>query len=154
MHVRGTLRCDGSAPQPRGPAYTFCYEGDEFVLEMGAEATVRDAKQIIAEKYESIADYVSLLFCGRNLRDESVLLRQRIGNGKIVVYIRSLDAILLQSVGYGSRRGAKKPANFLELVNRLERESGKDIRTCSRCLTFYDYEYDRALAALRTGDDE
>jgi hypothetical protein len=82
-------------------------------------------------KDESIADYVSLLFCGRKLRAESVVLKQRIRNGKIVGYIRSLDATLLQSVGYGSRRGAKKLANFLELVMRLRRESGNDIRTCS-----------------------
>jgi hypothetical protein len=142
-------------PPPAGgadPTYTFDYEGDEFEFSLPTDAKVLQAKEKIADRYHTIADYVSLLFCGRNLKDELILFRQRIGSRKIIVYIRRLDAILLQSVGYGSRRGSPKPSDFVDRVTRLQQATGRDARTCSRCLTFYDYNFDRALSALREDD--
>jgi hypothetical protein len=132
-----------------GPTYTFEYEGEEFELSIPIEAKVLRAKEMVADRYHTIADYVSLLFCEQNLKDELILFRQRIGSRKIIIYIRRLDAILLQSVGYGSRRALPKPSDFVERVTRLQQATGRDARTCSRCLTFYDYDFDQALSALR-----
>jgi hypothetical protein len=114
---------------------------------------VLQVKEMIASRYHTIADYVSLLFCGRNLKDEQVLFRQQVGSGKIIIYIRRLDVILLQSVGHGSRRGPSKPNDFVERVTRLQQAIGKDARTCSRCLAFYEYDFDQALSAMREADD-
>jgi hypothetical protein len=89
-------------------------------------------------------------FNGRNLKDETLLIRQRIHNKKINIYLRSIDEILLRSIGYDSRRGSPKPNDFVERVTRLESETGQDRRTCSRCLIFYDYDFDRAREVLES----
>jgi hypothetical protein len=138
---------------PVGPMYLFEYEDVQFTLSIPPEGKVIDAKEQIADRYRTIADYVSLLFRGRNLKDESVLVRLRIGTGKITVLIQSVEAILLQSVGCESRIRSAKPANFIDLVNRLHAETGTDVRTCSRCLSFCNYDYDQSFAALRDDDD-
>jgi hypothetical protein len=134
--------------------YMFQYEEEVFQLTIPVDGTALKAKELIAIRYQTIAEYVSLLFCGRNLKDECVLSRQRIGSGKIIVYIRSLDAIMLQSLSFGSRRSAVKPADFVERVNLLQQKSGKDARTCSRCDQFYDYNSERTLAALQDDLDD
>jgi hypothetical protein len=131
------------------PIYHFQYEEDEFELPIPADWTVFQTKEKVAIRYETNADYVSLLFCGRNMKDETLLIHQRIGNKKIIVYIRRFDPILLESIGYGARRGVEKPRDFIERVNRLERETSQDHRTCSRCLIFYDYDVDAARDALQ-----
>jgi hypothetical protein len=118
------------------------------------DGTALRAKELIAHRYATVAEYVSLLFCGRNLKDECVLSRQRIGAGKIIIYIRSLEAIMLQSIGFGSARGVNKPPNFIDQVNRLQRETGKDARTCTRCYTFFNYDFDGALAALQEDQED
>jgi hypothetical protein len=117
-------------------------------------ATIADAKQKIAIRYRTIVENVTLLFSGRNINDEFILARQRLGTGKIIVYIREMEPIVLQSIGYTSRTGTPKPPTILECVNRLQAETGRDARTCSRCYTFYDYDYDRALAALQESFDD
>jgi hypothetical protein len=138
----------GSIPASDCRIYLFQYEDEEFNLPIPAAWTVFETKGKVAVRYQTIADYVSLLFSGRNLKDETLLIHQRIGNKKIIVYIRRFDPILLESIGYGSRRGAAKPSDFIERVNRLERDTGQDRRTCSRCLIFYDYDVDRARDGL------
>jgi hypothetical protein len=82
--------------------YTFQYNDEKFELSIPRDGKVLQAKQQIADLYNSIADNVSLFFCSRNLRDECVLSRQRIGTGKIIVYIRAMERILLESIGYES----------------------------------------------------
>jgi hypothetical protein len=143
-------------PPPSGDLnYLFKYDDDEFNLSIPASATVADVKQMIAERYGNELDKVSLLFRGRNLKDESLLIHQRIGDKTIIVYIRSMEPIILESIGYGSSLiRVPKPANFNDLVGRLERETGASNRTCSRCLIFYEYDVDRALNALRDESEE
>jgi hypothetical protein len=123
--------------------YTFKYENNEFQLSIPMDAKVVQVKGLIADRYHTILDYISLLFRGRNLKDELILFRERIASRKIIVYIRRLDATLLQSLGYGSQRSPSTPSDFLERVTRLQRATGKDSRTCSRCLTFFGYDFDQ-----------
>jgi hypothetical protein len=116
--------------------------------------TVLDTKQKIGRRFHVEPEYVSLFFAGRELPDTWLLSRQRVGEATVLVLIRSMDPLLLQSVGYGSRCSGERPPDFVARVDRLEAESGKDRRTCSRCLLFYDYDTERALAALMFGLDD
>jgi hypothetical protein len=137
-----------SVPANDCPIYLFQYEDEEFNLPIPASWTVFETKEKVAARYQTITYCVSLIFCARNLKDETLLIRHRIGNRKIIVYIRPFDRSLLESIGYGSQRSAEKPSDFIERVKRLEAETGQDRRTCSRCLIFYDYDIDRARDAL------
>jgi hypothetical protein len=139
---------DESIPASDCPIYLFQYEDEEFNLPIPTAWTVFETKGKVAVRYHTIADYVSLFFFARNLKDEALLIHQRIGNKKIDVYVHCFDPTLLESIGYGSRRGVEKPSDFVERVNQLERDTGQDRRTCSRCLIFYDYDVDRARSAL------
>jgi hypothetical protein len=147
--ISGSGCSTGSVSDSDCPTYLFQNEDNEFTLPIPASWTVFETKEKVADRYETKAEYVSLLFSGRNMKDATLLIHQRIGAKPIIVYIRRFDTILLESVGYGSRRGAGKPSDFIERVNRLENETGQDRRTCSRCLMFYDYDVDRAREALQ-----
>jgi hypothetical protein len=146
--ISGSGGSAGSVPVSDCPTYLFQYEDDDFNLPIPAAWTVFQTKEKVAIRYHTIADYVSLLFCGRNLKDETLLIHQQIGNKKIIVCVRRFNAILLESIGYGSRRGAEKPSDFIERVTVLESDTGQDRLTCSRCLIFYDYDVSRARDAL------
>jgi hypothetical protein len=114
---------------------------------------VFDARELLADCYETATENVSLMFRGRTLRDEWLLIQQRVGSGRIIVQIRSTAAILLSSVAYRSRGPVAKPPNFDEQVERLHRETNLDRRTCGRCLVFNEYDFDGTLAALREIND-
>jgi hypothetical protein len=156
--VRGPLRLVNELPPPQraaesGGRFVFECEGEEFELAIPVQETVLGTKGRIAQIRHTVPEYVSLFFAGRDLPDTWLLSRQR-GAGHVIVTIRSMDALLLQSVGYGSRRGPPKPPDFVDRVNRLEAETGKDRRTCSRCLMFFEYDTERALAALQGDLDD
>jgi hypothetical protein len=140
---------DGSIPASDCPIYLFQYEDEEFNLPIPTAWTVLQTKEKIAVRYRTISFCVSLLFCARNLKDESLLIHHRIRNRKIDVYIRACNRSLFESIGYDSRCGVAKPIDFVERVNRLERESGQDRRTCSRCLIFCNYDVDHARDTLQ-----
>jgi hypothetical protein len=139
----------GSIPASDCPIYLFQYEDEEFNFPIPTDWTVIQTKEKVAVRYHTISVCVSLIFCARNLKDESLLSHHRIGNRKIDVYIRSCNRSLFESIGYGSRRGVEKPSDFVERVNRLERDTGQDRRTCSRCLIFCNYDIDRARDTLQ-----
>jgi hypothetical protein len=141
------------AASPSVPKYNFEYKGDEFSLSIPDDGTVLDAKKMIAERYKKPVDYVSLLYRGRDLHDESNLLRSRIAvETYIEIYLRSDDAVLLTSIGPGdfSRAGFGRPLDFEEKANELQRlVPAYSLRYCKRCFIFYDYDFDEALKALQ-----
>jgi hypothetical protein len=58
--------------------YPFQYMDDVFQLAISVDGTALKAKELIATRYETISECVSLLFCRRGLKDECVLSRQLI----------------------------------------------------------------------------
>jgi hypothetical protein len=135
-------------------SYLFRDQNHEFRLQIPADWTVFQVKELIAMQYHTIADYISLVFYSRNLKDESLFISQIIRDEAIMVYVRQLEITLLKTMGYGGRSEVAKPEDFLQHVRRLEQGSHLDIRICSRALIFYDYNVDRALRALKRLDTE
>jgi hypothetical protein len=68
----------------------------EYSIAFPPGKTVLDARKAVAARYEGkTAADITLLFSGKALRDGFVLDRLRIGNGRITVYVRDLEGILL-----------------------------------------------------------
>jgi hypothetical protein len=97
LHVMcGSLR---PAPLVKGmTVYKFvaAQYGQEFSLSFEAGKTVLDARKAVAARYpgKTSAD-ITLLFSGKALRDGFVLDRLRIGTGRITVYVRDIESILI-----------------------------------------------------------
>jgi hypothetical protein len=88
---------DSAAPRR---SYTFVYGEEVFNLNIPDRATVGDTKEFVAERFKTIAENVKLLHCGKELKDMLILSKQRIGPGnRILVYIREMNSIILQSCG-------------------------------------------------------
>jgi hypothetical protein len=112
--------------------------------------TVLDTKQYVARRFSSLVENVKLLHCGKDLKDVLVLAKQRVRpENRIVVYIREMDSILLQSCGAGWQRSSSKPLDYTERLAELARLTGHDPRICARCYQFMGYDYDRTLAELQ-----
>jgi hypothetical protein len=69
---------------------------EEFSLLFELGKTVLDARKAVAARYagKTAAD-ITLLFSGKALRDGFVLDRLRIGTGRITVYVRDIEGILI-----------------------------------------------------------
>jgi hypothetical protein len=77
----------------------------EYSIAFPPGKTVLDARKAVAARYEGrTAADITLLFLGKALRDSFVLDRLRIGNGRITVYVRDVEAILI--VTARARRGS------------------------------------------------
>jgi hypothetical protein len=70
------------------------YQEEVFQLAIPVDGIALKAKELIATRYGTIAERVSLRLCSLDLKDECVLRRQLIVSRKIIVFIRSLDAIV------------------------------------------------------------
>jgi hypothetical protein len=82
-----------------------------------------------------------------------VLSKQRIRSpNRIIVYVREMNSIMLQSCGAGWLRTAEKPSDFVEQVQRLAEKSGQDTRICARAFTYFNYDYQKALRELQELD--
>jgi hypothetical protein len=130
----------------KAPRCTFEYDDESFVLAAPDDATVLDTKQRIAARFA--------VFAARDLSDTWLLSRQSTSHRSVFGLIRSINALLLQSVGYGSRPGEPRPPDFVARVDQLEAAIGKDWRTCSHCPTLCDYDTERAFAALQSHLDD
>jgi hypothetical protein len=139
---------------PDETSYLFQNQNVEFRVQIPADWTVFQVKELIAIRFHTIADYVSLVFYGRNLKDELLFSREVIQNEAIMVYVRTLETGLLKTLGYENRSEVEKPVDFLQRVNRLKQSCHLDSRTCSRSLIFYDYDMVSALRALKKSDPE
>jgi hypothetical protein len=136
------------------PQRTYRLRWDDRVTEiaLGDDQNVGDAKRVYADALcadglDVKAEHVSLLFRGKVMRDNHVLSRQRIAKDQeIVVYVRNVEDIILRSGRYTI---GPPPPDFEAQVRRLEKESGRDTLTCTRCLRFHAYDFDNALADLR-----
>ncbi|MDR0739040.1 MAG: hypothetical protein LBF33_02700, partial [Oscillospiraceae bacterium] len=133
-----------------GSTYNFEYNEETFQLHLPDNETVFGTKQRIAEHYRVKPEHVKLSFAGRDLPNDSLLYRLRIGDRKIIVYIRSQKPILLKSV----RLNAKRPEGFKAMLDKLILVSKRDKRDCERCLDYCDYDYDKALQMLMESLDE
>jgi len=143
------IESDGTQLPDRKHSYTFVYQEEPFDMEVPDNATVADTKELVATRFKTLAENVKLLHCGKEMKDTLVLSKQRIRPpNRIVVYIRDMRSILLQSCGAGWSRNTPKPDNYLELLQELKERSGQDARICARVLLYYDYDFDRALEEL------
>jgi hypothetical protein len=131
-------------------SYTFVYDEDVFDMDIPDAATVGDTKEFVAEKYSSLVETVKLLYCGKELKDRLVLSKQRITPpNRIVVYIREMNSIILQSVGAWRSSTAPKPPDYVQRLAMLAEESGQDSLLCMRAYLYFNYDYDKALQELR-----
>jgi len=129
-------------------SYAFVYDDNEFTMDVPDRATVADTKQLVAERFSSLAENVKLLHCGKEMKDALVLSKQRIRPpNRIVVYIRSMDAVLLQSICPG--RTAVKPPDYMDRLQQLVQATGQDARICARAFAYFEYNYERALEELQ-----
>jgi len=131
------------------PTYTFTRGEEEFKLDIPESATVLYTKEIVARKFGCTAEDVKLLHCGKELKNTMVLARQKIkAPNRILVYIREMAAILLQSCGVGRICNAPKPPDYNERLAQLQRETGQDARSCLTCYQYHNYDYVKALNDL------
>jgi hypothetical protein len=141
----------GSMSGPDGPkhSYTFVYQEQAFKMYIPDSATVGDTKMFIAKRYQSLAEYVKLIHCGKEMKDVLVLSKQRIRPpNRIIVYIRDMSSILLLSCGAAWPKTVEKPPDYLQKVEQLTRESGQDPTICARAFTYFHYNYKKALEEL------
>jgi hypothetical protein len=121
-------------------SYTFVHDEEVFEMDIPDRATVGDTKQFVAKKFKTFAENVKLLHCGKELKDVLVLSKQRIRlPNRIIVYVRDMSSIILQSFGTGWLRTAEKPLDYLEQVQRLAEELDQDPRICVRAFTYFNY---------------
>jgi hypothetical protein len=86
--------------------YEFICDEDKFSLEIAKGQTVSDAKKMVAEHCGTTFELVTLLYLGRQLKDQIVISSLRVPlDGYILVHIREMTSIFLQSC-----EGIGKPA--------------------------------------------
>jgi hypothetical protein len=135
-------------PTHPGRLYNFLWGEQRVEIFVGDGQTVADARQLVAERFGSMADYVTLLYAGRQLKDATVLDHLRVPPDRhLMVYIRDMSRLFLRSVRMNDP-GKDRPDNYEELLDRLIAATGNSRLTCGRCLRFYDFDYDAALEAL------
>jgi hypothetical protein len=134
-------------------SYTFVHDEEVFDMSIPDRATVGDTKEFVAAKFKTFAENVKLLHCGKELKDLLVLSKQRIRPpNRIIVYVREMNSIILQSCGVGWFRTAEKPPDYLEQLQKLAEASGQDTRICSRAFAYFNYDYGKALNELQELD--
>jgi hypothetical protein len=134
-------------------SYTFVHDEEVFDMNIPDRATVGDTKEFVAERFKTLVENVKLLHCGKELKDVLVLSKQRIRPpNRIIVYVREMNSIILQSCGAGWVRTAEKPSDYLDQVQRLADKSGQDTRICARAFTYFNYDFGKALSELQELD--
>jgi hypothetical protein len=138
-----------AAPVGPGRVYAFLWEEQRAELFVASGQTVADARLLVAERFGSLAEYVTLLYGGRQLRDDVVLERLRVPPaGHVAVYIRDMSALFVRSVRMNDP-GRDRPDDYEALLERLIAATGARRLDCARCLRFCGYDYGAALEALR-----
>lgn len=96
--------------------YRFQEPGEEiFECEFKPDATVLDAIEFVAETKDVDDENVTLMFAGKTLRNESLLSSLMIpARGKIIVYIKSLEEILLTTAANLIITVPKTPIELLQ----------------------------------------
>jgi hypothetical protein len=145
--IKGLLRANiASVP------YTFVYNRMEFQAWLQKTATVLEAKVEVAKQYDLDVNQFFLVFRGHKLCDHFSLIQQRIQNDdRLIVSVKRIEKVLVSSFS-GTRReivDVNQPPNWMELINRLRDETGRDPRICGRSLAFYGYDYNAALKDLK-----
>jgi hypothetical protein len=133
----------------RRQKYPFVYDGKPFEMEIPDSATVADTKEFVARKFKSMAENVKLLHLGLELKDTFILSQQRIKlPNRILVYIRAMESIYLESCAIALTQTAEKPPTYMEQLRNLVREARQDTCVCARAFQYYNYNYAEALAEL------
>jgi hypothetical protein len=92
---------DPAEPRHR---YRFVYKDEAFEMDIPDRATVADAKQFVAKRFNTLAGNLTLYGKGRRMRDSLVLLEQRVHTpNSIRVCIQEGNPVLLQSRAAGRR---------------------------------------------------
>ena len=157
--VMKVAREHGTSEPPKEKHFWFTFNDDLIKITLPENACARSAKEKIALLYDTIEEFVVIIFLGRVIPDEMVLGALDIPEGhRFTVVFRNPTGYFLEKTIEKRYNEAKthpitpklvRPDEYPELVEKLLKECpGTSRETCKRIFNWCEYNYDAAKAHI------
>ena len=164
--IKGVLKiaCEpGTHEPPKERHFWFTFNNELMKITLSGNACARSAKEQIALMYNTIEEFVIIIFLGRVIPDQMVLstLDIREGDRFTVLFRDPTGCFLDQSIEKRYHEAKTplvtpgmcvRPDDYPDLVERLLKECpGASKTTCKRIFNYCKYDYEAAKAQILVG---